>query len=71
MENAMNVGKARVVVTDHGEVHAYVAPEVMYDLAACQEVIRNVVGIYHPRCCSGLSIALKLAVANAAGSSKG
>jgi hypothetical protein len=72
MENAINVGKARVVVTDHGELHAYVTPDVMYDLASCQEVIRNVVGIYHPRCCSGLSIALKLAVSNAAaGSSKG
>lgn len=64
MENARNVGKARVVVTEHGEIHAFVAPDVMYDIDKCQEVIRGVVGIYHPACCSGMNILLKLAVAN-------
>lgn len=65
MENARKVGKAHVVVTDRGELHAFVAPDVMYDLASCQEVIRNVVGIYHPACCSGMNILLKLAVSDA------
>jgi hypothetical protein len=69
MENVRNVGKARVVITDHGEIHAFVTPEVMYDLESCQEVIRNVVGIYHPLCCSGINIALKLAVADATAAS--
>jgi hypothetical protein len=68
MENARNVGKARVVVADHGELHAFVTPEVMYNLDACQELIRSVVGIYHPRCCSGLNIVMKLAVAESAAS---
>jgi hypothetical protein len=65
MENARNIGKARVVVTDHGEIHAFVTADVMYDLESCQEVIRNVVGIYHPMCCSGMNIAFKLAIPDA------
>jgi hypothetical protein len=64
-----NVGKARVVITDHGELHAFVTPEVMYNLEACQEVIRSVVGIYHPLCCSGLNILMKLAISETAASS--
>jgi hypothetical protein len=68
MENARNVGKARVVVANGGELHAYVAPEVMYNLEACQEVIRGIVGIYHRTCHSGLIISFKLAVSDAAAS---
>jgi hypothetical protein len=68
MKDSAKVADARVVVADHGEIHAFVTPEVMYDLPSCQEVIRKVVGIYHPLCCSGMNIVLKLAVAESSAS---
>jgi hypothetical protein len=69
MENARNVGKARVVVTDSGQLDTFVTPEVMYDRASCEEVIRSVLGIYCRNCHSGLIIAFKLAVADATAAS--
>jgi hypothetical protein len=65
MPATVEVGKARVVIADHGEIHAFVPATVMYDLDQSVELIRQVVGIYHPTCCSGLNIVMKLALDDA------
>jgi hypothetical protein len=53
--------RARIVVQGDGVIHAYVSPEVMYDLDASKGVIEDIMQVFHPRCCSGLTIAFKSA----------
>jgi hypothetical protein len=52
---------ARIEMGEPGIIHAFVSAEVLYDIDKLQEVQRGVVGIYHPRCCSGLNILYQLA----------
>lgn len=53
--------RARVVSQADGSIHAYVRPEVMYDLEASKAVLDGIMQVYHPRCCSGLTIYFKAA----------
>jgi hypothetical protein len=55
------ISKARVVVGDDGVINAYLHPSVMYDKTEFMKVQEGIIAIYHPRCCSGLQIAYKMA----------
>jgi hypothetical protein len=65
MPATLEVGKARIVAADHGEIHAFAPAAVIYDLDQSIELIRQVVGVYHPTCCSGLNVVLKLTLDDA------
>jgi len=56
----------RVVVDDDGFINVYLHPTVMYDRTEFLKVVEGGIGTYHPRCCSGLQIAYKLAAVDTA-----
>lgn len=59
-----SVPNARVLVDEDGVINVYLSPKVMYDKEAFLKVQEGILGIYHPRCCSGLPIAYKQAEAD-------
>lgn len=53
--------KARVVVQSSGVLNVHVAPEVLYSLAATQQVTKAIMAkTGHPNCCSGFQLVFKL-----------